>query len=226
MLKGLIKGNIADLDGSGVVTMAVNAFNNIDSDRDISMPGSFSKTIKENFARLKWFLNHDRTQLLGVPLEAKETSEYLVVRGQLNMNKQIGRDTYEDYRLYAEHGLTLEHSIGVDPVDYIIDKDNDVRKVRQWKWWEFSTLTSWGANDRTGLIEMKSMNSLAQDAQLMELKLHKGNYTDETFSEIEQSLKRLKSLLNAQVLPKASQPVSADVLAGVSAQFLKTLQTT
>jgi len=223
MIKSLIKGNITDLDGSGVVTMAVNAFNNIDSDRDISMPGSFSRTIKENFARLKWFLNHDRTQLLGVPLEAQETKDYLVVRGQLNMNKQIGKDTYEDYKLYAEHGLTLEHSIGVDPIRYIIDKDNEVRKVQEWKWWEFSTLTSWGANDKTGLIELKSFNPLAQEAALMELKLNKGNYTDETFIEIEQSLKRLKSLLNAQVQPKASQPVSADVLAGVSAQFLKSL---
>lgn len=225
MIKALIKGNIADLDGSGIVTVAVNAFNNIDSDRDISLPGSFTKTIKENFYRVKWLFNHNRDILLGVPLEAMETKDFLLVRGQLNMDKQVSRDVYSDYKLYAEHGLTLEHSIGVDPIDYYIDKENNVRKVKQWKLWEYSTLSTWGANENTPMIQMKGMNSLAQDAALMELKLHKGNYSDETFLEIEQSLKRLKSLLSADLKQKALQPVSADVLAGVSAQILKSLTT-
>ncbi len=221
MQKGLIKSNIIDLDGSGIVTVAANAFNNIDSDRDISMPGAFTRTIKENFPRLKWFLNHDRTQLLGVPLEAKETSEYLQVRGQLNMKKQIGRDTYEDYKLYAEHGLSLEHSIGVDAIKYVEDRENEVRKVTEWKWWEYSTLTSWGANERTPMLEMKSFDLIPQVA-FMELQMKKGNYTDETFIEIEKSLTRIKSLLTEQ--PIKTQPIPADVLADVSQTFINSLQ--
>src|SRR6478752_6139116 len=129
MLKGLIKSNITDLDGSGIVTVAANAFNNIDADRDISMPGSFSRTIKEHFYRLKWFKNHNREELIGVPLEARETNEFLVVRGKINMDKQLGRDIYSDYKLYAEHGLSLEHSIGVDAIRKEDDYENKVRKV-------------------------------------------------------------------------------------------------
>lgn len=220
MQKGLIKSNIVDLDGSGIVTVAANAFGNIDADRDISMPGSFTRTIKENFARLKWFLNHDRTQLLGVPLEATETKDFLQVRGQINMKKQIGKDTYEDYRLYAENGLSLEHSIGVDALKYVEDKENNVRKVTEWKWWEYSTLTSWGANERTHMIEMKGMD-LAPDLAFLELKLKKGNYTDEAFIEIEKSITRIKSLISQQT--QMTQPISADVLASASAQFLKQL---
>lgn len=220
MQKGLIKSNIIDLDGSGIVTVAANAFNNIDADRDISLPGSFSKTIRDNFYRLKWFLNHDRTQLLGVPLEAKETSDFLQIRGQLNMKKQIGRDTYEDYRLYAENGLSLEHSIGVDPIDFIVDKENNVRKVREWKMWEWSTLTSWGANERTPMLEMKGLDILP-DLAFLELKMKKGNYTDEAFIKIEQSIAQIKSLLTQQV--QLQQPVPANVLADVSEQFIKSL---
>lgn len=223
MQKCLIKSNITDLDGSGIVTVAANAFNNIDSDRDISMPGSFDKTIRDNFSRVKWFLNHDRTQLLGVPLEATPTSQYLQVRGQLNMKKQIGRDTFEDYKLYAENGLTLEHSIGVDPIKYIEDRENDVRKVTEWKWWEYSTLTSWGANERTPMLEIKGMDTLLPDLAFLELKLKKGNYRDETFIEIEKSISRIKSLLTE--VEKESQPVPFDVLKDVSKDFLKLLNT-
>lgn len=220
MQKGLIKSSVIDLDGSGIITVAANAFGNIDSDRDISMPGSFSRTIKENFSRLKWFLNHNREQLLGVPLEAKETSDFLQVRGQLNMKKQIGRDTYEDYRLYAENGLSLEHSIGVDAVKFIEDRENEVRKVTEWKWWEYSTLTSWGANERTPMLEMKSMD-LLPDLAFLELKMKKGNYTDETFIGIERSIAQIKSLLMQEEV--LHQPVPVDVLTDVSRDFLKLL---
>jgi HK97 family phage prohead protease len=221
MQKGLIKSNIIDLDDrSGIVTVAANAFGNIDSDRDISMPGSFTKTIKDNFARLKWFLNHDRAQLLGVPLEAKETSEYLQVRGQLNLKKQIGRDTYEDYKLYAENGLSLEHSIGVDAIKYIDDRENNVRKITEWKWWEYSTLTSWGANERTPMIEMKGMDVLP-DLAFLELKLKKGNYKDETYIGIEKSIAQIKSLLRQEEL--LQQPVPVDVLTDVFKSFSNSL---
>jgi HK97 family phage prohead protease len=219
MLKGL-QSDITDLDEKGRIVVAANAFGNIDSDRDISMPGSFDKTIRENFTRLKWFLNHDRTQLLGVPLEATPTKEYLQVVGQINLDKQIGRDTYADYKLFADHGKSLEHSIGVDAIKYIEDRENNVRKVTEWKWWEYSTLTSWGANEKTPLISIKSA-SPAMALDLFELRMEKGNYSDETFIQIENSIKRLKSLMAVQ--KKAPQPVSADVLAGVSAQFLKSL---
>jgi len=219
MLKGL-SSDITDLDEKGRIVVAANAFGNIDSDRDISMPGSFDKTIRENFTRLKWFLNHDRTQLLGVPLEATPTKEYLQVVGQINLDKQIGRDTYADYKLFADHGKSLEHSIGVDAIKYIEDRENNVRKVTEWKWWEYSTLTSWGANEKTPLISIKSA-SPAMALDLFELRMEKGNYSDETFIQIENSIKRLKSLMAVQ--KKAPQPVSADVLAGVSAQFLKSL---
>ena len=43
----------------GIVTIYVNAFGNEDRDGDISAPGSFNKTIKENFANIKHFLDHN-----------------------------------------------------------------------------------------------------------------------------------------------------------------------
>ncbi len=225
MQKGLIKSNVVDLDdASGIITVAANAFGNIDSDRDISMPGSFLKTIKENFARLRWLKNHNREQVLGVQLEAKETDEFLVVRGKINLDKQIGRDTYSDYKLFAEHGLSLEHSIGVDAIKFIEDRENRVRRVQEWKWWEWSTLDSWAANDRALTLDIKSAGDPSQlltTLGVLELKLHKGNYTDETFIGIEQQINNIKSLLMQEEV--LHQPVPINALSDVFADFLKTI---
>lgn len=225
MYKSLLNISVKDLDQQGRVVVAANAFGNVDSDNDVSMPGSFDKTLSENFMRLKWYKNHNRNELLGVPIEGKATQDYLQITGQLNMNKQLSRDIYEDYKLYAEYGKTLEHSIGVDPIRY--QDDQGIRKVTQWKLWEYSTLTSWGANERTPMLDLKGASVLS-DIDFLEIKLKKGNYTDEAFAEIEQSIERLKSLCtwvptthNGGII----QPITADVLADASKQFLKSLQT-
>lgn len=183
---------IKDVDEKGRVIVAANAIGNVDSDNDISMEGSFEKTLKENFARLKWYQNHNTNLLIGVPIEGKEKLPYLEMTGQLNMKKEISRDIYEDYKLYAEHGKSLEHSIGVEAVKKEI-KDN-VRKVYEWKLWEYSTLTSWGANENTPLLGIKSRSDINDNIDWLTLKLKKGNYTDERFMQIENQLTILRSL--------------------------------
>jgi len=220
MLKALIKNTVQDLDKSGVVTVAANAFGNVDSDGDISMPGSFTKTLKENMSRMRWLKNHQRDQLLGVVLSGHETSEHLVMRGQINMKKQLGMDTYADYLLFAENNLSLEHSIGVDAVKFLEDRDNEVRKVLEWKMWEYSTLDTWGANSNTPALDIKAIDILPM-VGMLELKLKKGKYSDERFIEIDNCLSHLKSLLTLREVKE--QPVPADALAGLSADFLKTL---
>lgn len=183
---------IKDVDEKGRVLVAANAIGNIDNDKDRSMDGSFNKTLKENFPRLKWFLNHDRTLLLGVPVEGKQNSGYLELLGQLNMKKQLSKDVYEDYKLYAEYGRSLEHSIGVDALKYA--QKGDIREVTEWKLWEYSTLTSWGANEDTPMLGIKSIKEVPEAIDWLQLKLRKGNYTDEKFTEIEKNLNILRSL--------------------------------
>lgn len=183
---------IKDVDEKGRVLVAANAFGNVDADKDRSLDGSFTKTIKDSFLRVKWFLNHDKTLLLGVPVEAKQSSAYLEVLGQLNMKKQLSQDVYEDYKLYAEYGRTLEHSVGLEAVKH--QMKNGIREVSEWKWWEYSTLTSWGANEKTPLLGIKSMDDLTGHIDWLELKLRKGNFTDEKFKQIEKNLNILRSL--------------------------------
>lgn len=185
----------ADVDEKGIVTVAVNGIGIEDSQKDISMPGSFVDTITRDIDRMRWFLNHDTTQLLGVPLHGEEKSDNLIVTGQLNLAKQIGRDILTDYKLYAEAGRTLEHSIGVKAVR----RDNeDRRKVLQWKMYEYSTLTSWGANPNTYLVGIKSATAeQVRDAiDFLKMALKQKGYSDERFMNIEKELGALIKALD------------------------------
>lgn len=160
MKKSLIYQTKAnDVDEKGIVTVAVNGIGIEDSQHDISVTGSFDQTLKEDIGRMRHFLNHDTTQLLGCPLEGAEKSGNLVMVSQLNLKKQIGRDTLEDYKLFAECGRTLEHSIGVRAMKR---DGEDRRKVLQWKMFEFSTLTSWGSNPQTFLVNLKGGSTAEQ----------------------------------------------------------------
>lgn len=188
-----------DLDeAKGIVTVAVNGIGIVDSQNDISMPGSFTKTLSENIARMKWFLNHDVTQLLGVPLEGEEKDGNLVMTGQLNLAKQIGRDTLEDYKLFAAAGRTLEHSIGVQAIKR---DEKDKRKVLEWKMWEYSTLTNWGSNPQTFLIGIKNDNEgdVRRNIEFIRQAL-KMRYSDARLKEYEMRLDMLNKALEGAVI--------------------------
>ena len=61
--------DLKELDESkGVVTAYANAYNNKDSDGDISAFGSFDKTVVENFKRIRVLKDHNPTMMIGVPL--------------------------------------------------------------------------------------------------------------------------------------------------------------
>ena len=189
-----------DVDEQGRVVIAVNAIGNEDADGDISMPGSFNKTLKEDFARLKWFLNHDPSILLGVPISGEEKDDLVQMTSQFNMKKQISRDTYEDYKLYAEHGRTLEHSIGVNAINR--NKSNP-KEVLQWKMWEYSTLTNWGANERTPLLDIKSMDkqSAEEHIKFIEEAL-KGKYSDDRLKYMSQTLDLIRKAVIGDMIVK------------------------
>ena len=192
----IYQSKAANLDTKGRVLIAVNAFGNTDSDGDISAPGSFKKTLKENFNRVRWFLNHDTTILLGVPIKGYEEEGFLKMEAQFNMEKQIARDTYEDYKLYQEYGKSLEHSVGLQAIKFNIDQDKQIRTVTEWKLWEFSTLTHWGSNENTPLLGIKANTTLENilskftPDEIIEVlnRMNIGNYSDTRKREAEKAL--------------------------------------
>lgn len=184
---------IEDVDEKGVVTIYVNAFGNEDSDGDISEPDAFNKTVKDNFSRIKHFLNHDGRLLIGIPLSFEPDSFGLKTRSKLNLNKEIGRDAYEDYKLYKDNNRSLEHSFGYE----VLRRDQkDKRRIQEYKLWEYSTLTAWGANWKTPLVDLKNMDMTSEQLEehIQELtEMYNRKYSDTRLKQIEIKLKDLTS---------------------------------
>lgn len=176
------KSLILDLDkAKGIVVMYVNAFNKLDTDNDITVKGSFAKTIKENQDRIKHFYNHDKTKLLGCPVEMVEDDIGLKVTSAINLNKQLGKDVFSDYVHFAEHNKSLEHSYGLK----VIKRDEkDRRKITEQKMFEYSTLSHFAANEYTPLLEIKEMESRLR-----------GEGSDEHLKQIETKLYKIKQML-------------------------------
>ncbi len=209
-----LKEQIKEVDEQkGVVQMYVNAFGNVDSDNDISEPGSFSKTIKENGKRVKHFLNHSWDKLIGVPIEMKEDDTGLLVTSKLNLQSPLAKEVFEFYKMYAEQGMTLEHSVGLDAIKYEENQDTGIRNVKEWKLWEYSTLYAWGANENTPMVDIKNMNF--EDAFVtLDYMLKKGNFREETFKEIEKKYNELKALIKEppQSTLNEDEPLTLDYM--------------
>jgi HK97 family phage prohead protease len=106
--------DLKDLDTTkGEVIAYANAYNNEDSDRDISVPGSFDKTVSENFKRIRVLKDHVPTMMIGVPLSINTKDSYgLLTHTKFNLDTSLGKDMFSNVRLMHENGLNAELSIG------------------------------------------------------------------------------------------------------------------
>ncbi|MFA5234203.1 MAG: hypothetical protein WC390_07370 [Sulfurimonas sp.] len=185
---------IKDIDEKGIVSIYVNGFGNVDSDNDVSEIGSFDKTCRERFKQIKHLKDHDRTQLLGCPLEFMPDNYGLLVRSAMNLEKQMVKDVYSDYKFFMEHDRTLEHSIGYRAIKYNIDEVTGIRHITEYKLMEYSTLSFLGANSNTPCVGIKGEAiKIQEEIKLLNDMLTKGSYSDEKFIQIENKLIEIKS---------------------------------
>jgi len=175
-------------DTKGVVTAYANVYNNTDSDGDISAPGSFTKTVSENFKRIRVLKDHNPTMMIGVPLMIDAKDSYgLLTTSQFNMNKPLGKDMFTDVKLMHESGLNAELSIGYN----VMQRDSKNKSIiNEYKLMEYSFLSSWAANE---LATVQNIKAIKSHYGLMELiqKSYDLDYSDERLKQIENLLKAL-----------------------------------
>jgi len=178
---------VKDMDNAkGIVTAYANAYNFKDSDGDISAYGSFDKTVGENFKRIRVLKDHNPTMMIGVPLAIDTKDSYgLLTTTQFNMNKDLGRDMYEDVKLMHSSGLNAELSIGYQ----VLQRDAKNKSIiKEYKLMEYSFLSSWGANELSTVQGIKSIQSHYGILELIE-KSYNLDYSDERLRGIESLLK-------------------------------------
>lgn len=202
MLHKTLGESIKDVDTlQGIITGYAAAFNIIDDDQDIILPGSFTKTLAEQGPlskqpRIKFLYQHDQTKLLGVPSVLREDGYGLYFEAKL-ADTQLARDTLV---LYSEKILT-EHSIGYEVVESSWDRIQAARLLKQLRLYEFSAVT-WGAQSQTPVISIKSMTdparltAMADRAARLDSILHSGNLRSDALCQtLDRELKALHAAL-------------------------------
>lgn len=154
------KFELENVDESGEFSGYAAVFGNIDDGGDIIEKGAFSKTIKEDFSRIKILSQHDDSDLpIGKPIELREDDKGLYIRGKIS-DTQRGRDI----RTLLKDGVLNELSIGYDALIFDIDAQG-IRHLKEIRLWEIS-IVMWAMNDQAKIDEVKSMiNALKLEAK-------------------------------------------------------------
>lgn len=207
--------NLKDLDETkGIVVAYGNAYNNADADDDISAYGSFTKTVKENYKRIRVLKDHNPTKMIGVPLEIDTKDTFgLLTTTQFNMKKDLGRDMFTDVKLMHDNGLNAELSIGYNVVSR--DKNNK-SIITEYKLMEYSFLSSWAANELATVQDIKSIKSTYGILELIE-KSYNLDYSDSRLKQIETILKALTKE------PSETDTLKVEPLINTISNFRKTL---
>ncbi len=195
-----LKSYIEDVDEKGIVKIRVSAFGNIDSYGDIMDQKAFNKTVSDfkssGKTRIKHLKNHNWNQAIGVPLEMTSTEKGLDIVSKINLEKQLGAETFSDYKFYAENGQTLEHSIGYSVVKEEKSEEQKANILKEVNLMEYSSLDFLGANPETPLLDLKSIGMNAEELlkriEVLEAKIKSLEPLDNTQAENEAKEKAIQ----------------------------------
>lgn len=205
----------------GIIVGYANVYNVKDWDGDISMPGSFNKTVAERSKKIKVFKNHTK-MLVGVPVEMDTADPYgLRTVTKMLMDTEAGRDTHAEMKFLFENGMDAGLSIGGGIV-----KRNQKNKsqVLEYMLTEYSMLTTEDpANDFSLVAAVKSVKNLPEPSQAAFWQVIEKAY-NEKFSD--GMLKSLEHFLTLNAKPEQVAPAttldrepSADLIVNIYEQF-------
>jgi HK97 family phage prohead protease len=195
--------DVRDIDEKkGIVVAYANVYDYEDSDGDISQFGSFKRTVNNNFKRIRVLKDHNSTVSLGVPLEVDANDSYgLKTTTQFNLKKEVARDMFTDIELMLDNGLSTELSIGYE----IMGRDEKNKKIiTEYKLFEYSFLTGWGANMLSVTEGIKSIQTTEGVLELIQ-KAYDMEYSDARLKQIEAILKGADDAKETQLLTKGTQ---------------------
>lgn len=177
---------------TGVFSGRGSVFNELDSYKDIILPGAFKKSLKEKgVLGIKMLSQHGGSMFggnnnpIGVWTDINETDEALEMTGKLALKTQSGAETYELLKIGALDGL----SIGFTTVKSNIDEETDIRTVSEIDLWEVSIVTFPAMHNAT-ISDVKSFHLLSQeDRNVLKDILHKISGLCETERDFETFLR-------------------------------------
>jgi HK97 family phage prohead protease len=126
------------IDPDGTVEGYASLFGEIDSARDMVMPGAFRETLRlRGLRRIPMLFQHDPSEPVGIWLELYEDSRGLFARGKLIPEVARARELGALVKAGAVDGL----SIGFRTASARVDPKTRIRKVHVVDLWEISIVT-------------------------------------------------------------------------------------
>jgi len=185
-----IQGGIKDIDSKNrIVTGYLSEFGSKDFDSDIIEKGAFSKSIAERKNDIYFLNQHDWKQPHGKFNVLNEDAKGLYFESNSLPNTSYSNDLIELYSM----GIVKEHSIGFQTVKSDINKERTIRTIKEVKLYEGSNVTL-GANPNTPFTGFKSRTiaEINDQVSLIMKACRNGNFTDDTFMQLEFALKQLQ----------------------------------
>lgn len=209
------KNAITDIDAEkGVIKGYFSIFGNVDSDEDIIMPGAYTKTLNENYRRIKHLYQHDPFK----PLSGTNNDRLKVFQDNIGLGYEstITPTSWgKDMILLHQDRVIDENSVGFKTVRSV-DRSG-YREIQEVKLFEGSSVT-WGANE---MAMSKSMDkeSICKKMNNVMKAIRNGKYeNEELFDLLDIYFKQLQTQLENIATPPAitaTAPVKNGVLDGL-----------
>lgn len=155
---------VKEIGKDGKFTGYGSVFGELDSYRDIVMPGAFVKSLRNDFQqkerKVPMLWQHNTWSPIGIYPIIKEDDKGLYLEGECNMDVQQGRECFALMKQGALTGL----SIGYSTVRYEWDEELEVRKLMEVNLWEVSPVT-FPAGD-SARAQVKSLTEVGTMAEL------------------------------------------------------------
>jgi HK97 family phage prohead protease len=142
-------------DADGLLTFEgyAAAFNNVDSQKDIILPGAFTKSIASRGDEIVLLWQHDTREPIGKG-QIREDKRGLFLKGTLSRT-----DAGVKAHTLLKDGVIRQMSIGYSPKDWEIDPKKGVRQLKEVALWEASLVT-FPANDKATITNVKSLEGV------------------------------------------------------------------
>jgi len=140
-------------DETGTAQFYASIFGNVDLGNDVVLPGAFAKTLADTPAsRIGFLVDHewDAQHRLGFVNSISEDTHGLLVDVRFNLEKQLSREIYSDFKMSPE---SIEFSFGYEPIDYEYDAKG-IRLLKEVRLFEVSHVVK-GMNPATELVGVK-----------------------------------------------------------------------
>lgn len=189
--------NLKDLDmGKREAVIAHATYKTFDRDGDISTRGMFDKSWRESFNLLRFYLNHDKKQAPGKPIQTWDDDNHAYTRVKFGTHS-LGEDTLKQ----VDEGIIVAASFGFEPMRFkaIKGKGSQFTEVLHL---ETTVLTHWGAHDESGIhsvekeLGSEGIKQLHKSISTIEKFCRDTTASDDCIIQMQQEVKKLKQLLN------------------------------